>query len=563
MATETACRVCAGDLSLRIVGSDGHAPVAEAFSPSLHEPGATATCSSASSAAPSSSRCCRPAPSCTTLYRDMRDDAYLTEEAGRRATAARLLDLIAAQVPAGRLLDVGCGHGLLLDEARRRGYDTVGLELSREAARHAREALGLDVREVPLEDFDDAAGLRRRRARRRASSTSTTRSARSHAAPPCCARAACCASSRRTRRRPRRARRPALVGLPARAHVPAAAPTLRELIAARGLVISADVAVRAHVRGAALGRRARRAPRAAGRAARARSRDALPAARRSACRSATSASSSPTASPSSARPSRCCATAADRRSSRRPARLQRGAHDPGRSRRDAGRRRRPRAAGRRRQPRRRRPRSRSRTASTCSATRVNRGYGGSQKTGYVRALLDGADVIVMVHADNQYDPGLVAEMAAPILDGDADIVIGSRLLDDRAIAGGMPRWKWVGNRLLTGDREPRLRRALLRVPHGLPRVLRRLPALDPVPAQLRRLRLRPGDLRPGARARRARRRRSRSRRATSTRRRASTFATSVRYGLKTLWVLARFRSTARGLGAAAPPAGDLGRASGP
>ena len=55
----------------------------------------------------------------------------------------------------------------------------------------------------------------------------------------------------------------------------------------------------------------------------------------------------------------------------------------------------------------------------------------------------------MVHADNQYDPGLVAEMAAPILAGEADIVIGSRLLDDRAIAGGMPRWKWVGNRLLT------------------------------------------------------------------------------------------------------------------
>ena len=68
----------------------------------------------------------------------------------------------------------------------------------------------------------------------------------------------------------------------------------------------------------------------------------------------------------------------------------------------------------------------------------------------MRALRDGADVIVMVHADNQYDPGLVAEMAAPILAGEADIVIGSRLLDDRAIAGGMPRWKWLGNRLLTG-----------------------------------------------------------------------------------------------------------------
>jgi hypothetical protein len=56
----------------------------------------------------------------------------------------------------------------------------------------------------------------------------------------------------------------------------------------------------------------------------------------------------------------------------------------------------------------------------------------------------------MVHADDQYDPALVPEMVAPILAGDADMVIGSRLLRDRAIAGGMPRWKWLGNRFLTG-----------------------------------------------------------------------------------------------------------------
>jgi Glycosyl transferase family 2/Methyltransferase domain len=80
----------------------------------------------------------------------------------------------------------------------------------------------------------------------------------------------------------------------------------------------------------------------------------------------------------------------------------------------------------------------------------NRGYGGGQKTGYARALLDGADVIVMVHADGQYAPGLVPEMVAPILEGRADMVIGSRILRDRAIAGGMPRWKWLGNRMLTG-----------------------------------------------------------------------------------------------------------------
>ncbi len=80
---------------------------------------------------------------------------------------------------------------------------------------------------------------------------------------------------------------------------------------------------------------------------------------------------------------------------------------------------------------------------------ANRGYGANQKTCYTRAALDGADIVVMVHADNQYDPALVAEMVRPIEEGFADVVIGSRLLEDETIAGGMPRWKWIGNRLLT------------------------------------------------------------------------------------------------------------------
>jgi len=89
---------------------------------------------------------------------------------------------------------------------------------------------------------------------------------------------------------------------------------------------------------------------------------------------------------------------------------------------------------------------------------ANRGYGGNQKTCYVRAALDGADVIVMVHADNQYDPALLELVAAPIVEGKADVVMGSRLLDDKAIAGGMPRWKWVGNRFLTTIENIALRR---------------------------------------------------------------------------------------------------------
>jgi glycosyltransferase involved in cell wall biosynthesis len=80
---------------------------------------------------------------------------------------------------------------------------------------------------------------------------------------------------------------------------------------------------------------------------------------------------------------------------------------------------------------------------------TNRGYGANQKTCYVAAALAGADIVVMVHGDNQYDPALVAAMTAPIERGEADVVIGSRLLHDEAIVGGMPRWKWVGNRGLT------------------------------------------------------------------------------------------------------------------
>jgi glycosyltransferase involved in cell wall biosynthesis len=79
----------------------------------------------------------------------------------------------------------------------------------------------------------------------------------------------------------------------------------------------------------------------------------------------------------------------------------------------------------------------------------NRGYGANQKTCYSRAALDGADIVVMVHADNQYDGSLVAQMIGPIEAGEADVVIGSRLLEDDAISGGMPRWKWIGNRALT------------------------------------------------------------------------------------------------------------------
>lgn len=79
----------------------------------------------------------------------------------------------------------------------------------------------------------------------------------------------------------------------------------------------------------------------------------------------------------------------------------------------------------------------------------NRGYGGNQKTCYLEALKEGADVVVMLHPDHQYDSRLVPELAAPILAGQADMVMGSRILNGRALEGGMPVWKYAANRALT------------------------------------------------------------------------------------------------------------------
>ena len=78
------------------------------------------------------------------------------------------------------------------------------------------------------------------------------------------------------------------------------------------------------------------------------------------------------------------------------------------------------------------------------------GYGGNQKTCYLDALQQGADVIVMLHPDGQYEPELIPSMIEPILAGEADLVLGSRLLvPGAALAAGMPRWKYVANRFLT------------------------------------------------------------------------------------------------------------------
>jgi glycosyltransferase involved in cell wall biosynthesis len=79
----------------------------------------------------------------------------------------------------------------------------------------------------------------------------------------------------------------------------------------------------------------------------------------------------------------------------------------------------------------------------------NVGYGGNQKTCYIEALRSGADVVVMLHPDGQYDPSLIPSLTRPILEDRADMVLGSRFLSGGTLAGGMPRYKYIGNRFLT------------------------------------------------------------------------------------------------------------------
>jgi SAM-dependent methyltransferase len=450
MATkQSACRVCAGDLSLRVAGTNGHAPVAEAFAPSRHETGRHGDLLACVECGTVQQPLLPAGDELHELYRDMSDDAYLGEEPGRRATAAHLLDLIGAQVASGRLLDVGCGHGLLLDEARSRGYETVGLELSRSAARHAREALGLEVNERPVETFVDLDGF----------DVVVLADVIEHLDDPVAAVDRCAGLLRPggvlcvvtpdpSSVTARIAGRRWWGFVPAHACLLPRA-TLRELLSARGLVISVDVplvrsfSARRWVSGLAerLGPVGKPVERLA---------DALPdgaslslalhderviLANRIDVQRAPAPLLRDRGGPATVtlvlpayEATRTIPTVADE--------IPVDAADRALLVDDA---------------------SQDATTEVALAHGFdvirhpeNRGYGGSQKTGYARALLDGADVIVMVHADGQYAPGLVPEMVAPILAGEADMVIGSRLLRDRAIAGGMPRWKWLGNRMLTG-----------------------------------------------------------------------------------------------------------------
>ena len=382
------------------------------------------------------------------LYRDTRDGSYLDEEHGRRATARRLLELIDERVPSGRLLDVGCGPGLLLDEAAHRGYEVVGVELSRDAARHARATFGLDVREEALEDFDDPGGF----------DVVVLADVIEHVEDPVGAIARCakllrpggvlCVVTPDPSSVTARIARGRWWGyLPAHTCL-LPRRTLRELLLGQGLVVSGDVplvrtfAARRWVGGLAerlgplqrpLEAVARRVPAQASLSLSLGDERVILAQRVEVLDAP-----EPLMTDRGHAESVHIVLPAYRAVLTIPAvtaEMSAGVADRALLVDDA-----------------------SPDDTTAVALEhgldvlrhpVNLGYGGSQKSGYTRALLDGADVVVMVHADNQYDPGLARVMAQPILDGDADMVIGSRLLEDQAIAGGMPRWKWIGNRLLT------------------------------------------------------------------------------------------------------------------
>ena len=97
---------------------------------------------------------------------------------------------------------------------------------------------------------------------------------------------------------------------------------------------------------------------------------------------------------------------------------------------------------------------------------VNRGYGANQKTCYTQALAMGADIVVMVHPDHQYDASLISQMVQPIIAGKADAVFGSRMLGGKSLEGGMPWWKYDANILLTALANIIFRRYLTEIHSG-------------------------------------------------------------------------------------------------
>ena len=380
----------------------------------------------------------------------MGDSDYLAEERGRRATANWILDLVERRRAPGKMLEVGCGHGLLLDEARRRGWDVTGLELSERSAQWARDQLGLEVREEPLESLDpreegswDAVLMIDVLEHLEDPADAITRCRRLLAPDG----VLCVVTPDPSSPTARAAGARWWGYLPAHTYL-IPRTTLRELLVAEGLTLTDDVSfvrtfsARYWVDGfAGIAGPASDALRtAAGRIPPERSlslslgdervmlavNTGVREPERPLAEDRGTDSSVHVVLPAYHAASTIGRVAAD---------LPVESFDRALLVDDA---------------------STDETAEVALSEGfevlvhpANRGYGANQKSCYTRAILDGADVVVMVHADHQYDAALVTEMVRPIIEGRADAVMGSRLLEDRAIAGGMPRWKWVGNRFLT------------------------------------------------------------------------------------------------------------------
>jgi SAM-dependent methyltransferase len=477
------------------------------------------------------------------LYHEMRDDAYLEEENGRRRTARRLLDLIGAQVGSGRLLDVGCGHGLLLDEAQKRGYDTVGLEVSTASAAFGREAYDLDIREQTVEDLDDDERF----------DAITLIDVLEHLSNPLgtierCHRllapngVLCIVTPDPSSPTARIAGRRWWALVPAHSYlIPRL--TLLELLTARGLVVSADVPL---IRSFSLGYWLAGLAERSGRLSFLNSRalktlfDRTTVSMSLGDERVIVASRVETLAP----PQRLVKDRGIEPKVHVVLPAYNAASTIGFVAETL-----PIFAA-----------DRALLVDDCSPDETtpvalregfdvirhptNRGYGANQKTCYVRAALDGADIVVMVHADHQYDPGLVGEMVKPIAEGRADVVIGSRLLEDKAIAGGMPRWKWIGNRFLTTIENAAFNQSLSEYHTGYRAFsvafLRTIPFLrnsdnfvfdQEIFAQIVRWGARVEELPIPTRY---------FLEASSV-----SFTKSVEYGLQTLWVLARFRVDGR------------------
>ena len=87
---------------------------------------------------------------------------------------------------------------------------------------------------------------------------------------------------------------------------------------------------------------------------------------------------------------------------------------------------------------------------TVLRTPENQGYGGNQKLGYRYAIDNGFDIVALIHGDGQYAPEKLPALLRPLIRGEADAVLGSRMIDKRAARrGGMPFYKWIGNQILT------------------------------------------------------------------------------------------------------------------